>query len=92
MALWSFIGPSVNGMMSRHVGPSEQGQLQGANGSIMGVAGLIGPTIFTQLFAAAIAYAGTRYAGAPYLLAGVFLAFAGVIALRVTAASPNTPP
>ena len=47
--------PSVNGMMFRQIGPSEQGQLQGANGSIMGVAGLIGPTIFTQLFAAAIA-------------------------------------
>ncbi len=65
IALWSFIGPAVQGMMSRHVGPSEQGQLQGANGAIMGIAGLIGPTIFTQFFAAAIAYAGTKYAGAP---------------------------
>lgn len=84
MALWSFIGPSVQGIMSRHVGVSEQGQLQGANGSIMGVAGLIGPTIFTQLFAGAIAYAGVTYAGAPYLLAGLFLALAGAMALRVT--------
>jgi DHA1 family tetracycline resistance protein-like MFS transporter len=85
MALWSFIGPAVQGMMSRHVSASEQGQLQGANGAIMGIAGLIGPTIFTQLFAAAIAYAGIRYAGAPYLLAGLFLLAAGVLAWSVTA-------
>ncbi len=37
--------------MSRHVGASEQGQLQGANASLMGIASLIGPAIFTQSFA-----------------------------------------
>ena len=31
--------------------PSEQGQLQGANASLMGIASLIGPAIFTQAFA-----------------------------------------
>lgn len=80
MALWSFIGPTVQGIMSRHVGASEQGQLQGANGAIQAIGGLIGPTIFTQLFAAAIAYAGMRYAGAPYLLAALFLVAAGALA------------
>jgi DHA1 family tetracycline resistance protein-like MFS transporter len=80
IALWSFIGPSVQGIMSRHVGPSEQGQLQGANGAIQAFAGLIGPTIFTQLFAFAIAYAGVRYAGAPYLLAGLLIVAAGGLA------------
>ena len=84
MALWSFIGPAMTGMMSRHVSSAEQGQLQGANGALMGVAGLIGPTIFTQLFAAAIGYAGLTYAGAPYLLAGVILALTGLIAWRAT--------
>ena len=85
MALWGFIGPSVQGIMSRHVGASEQGRLQGANGALASVAGLIGPTIFTQMFAAAIAYAGIRYAGAPYLLAGAFLLAGGLLAWRVTA-------
>ena len=32
--------------MSRRIGPSEQGQLQGANGSVMGIATMIGPTMF----------------------------------------------
>ena len=84
MALWSFVGPSLQGIMSRHVGASEQGQLQGANGALAGIASLIGPTIFTQLFAAAIAYAGVKYAGAPYLMAGAILLLAGLIAWRVT--------
>ncbi len=84
MALWSFVGPSLQGIMSRHVGATEQGQLQGANGALAGIAGLIGPTVFTQLFAAAIAYAGVKYAGAPYLLAGAILLLAGLIAWRVT--------
>ena len=91
MALWSFIGPSVQGIMSRHVSASEQGQLQGANGALMGIAGLIGPSIFTQFFAAAIAWAGTRYAGAPYLLAGAFLLAAGLVAWRVTSAAAHHP-
>ena len=87
LALWSFIGPAVQGIMSRHVSASEQGQLQGANGSIAAFAGLIGPTIFTQLFAMAIAYAGVRYAGAPYLMAAVFLIAAGVLAWWVMRAN-----
>jgi DHA1 family tetracycline resistance protein-like MFS transporter len=41
--------------MSRRVSASEQGQLQGANASIMGIANLFGPGLFTQIFALAIA-------------------------------------
>ena len=37
--------------MTRRVGPSEQGELQGANGSVMGVATMIGPTLFAGDFA-----------------------------------------
>ncbi len=87
LALWSFIGPAVQGIMSRHVSASEQGQLQGANGAIAAFAGLLGPSIFTQLFAMAIAYAGMRYAGAPYLLAGAFLMAAGALAWWVMRAN-----
>ena len=36
MALWGFASPSALGLMSRLVGPTEQGQLQGANASLMG--------------------------------------------------------
>ena len=52
------------------VGPSEQGQLQGANCSLMALAGLFGPGLFTQAFARAIAPDATwQLPGAPFLLA-----------------------
>ena len=49
MALWGLAGPASMGIMSRLVGASEQGQLQGANSSLMALAGLIGPGLFTGL-------------------------------------------
>jgi DHA1 family tetracycline resistance protein-like MFS transporter len=69
--------------MSRLVGPSEQGQLQGANSSLMGIANLLGPAIFTQTFAFFIA-PGTQWhlPGAPFLLASLLLLAAVVIAWR----------
>jgi len=50
-SLMGLYGPSSQGLMTRHVQPSQQGQLQGANNSIMGIAGVIGPGIFTLTFA-----------------------------------------
>jgi DHA1 family tetracycline resistance protein-like MFS transporter len=62
-------------VMSRHVGDSEQGQLQGANASMMGIASLIGPGIFTQAFAFSIgANAIIHLPGAPFLLAAIMIA------------------
>lgn len=70
VSLWGLAGPAVQGLMSRRVGPSEQGQLQGANTSLFGVAGMIAPIIFTQIFAVAI----PRLPGAPFGLASLLLA------------------
>jgi DHA1 family tetracycline resistance protein-like MFS transporter len=71
--------------MSKHVSPSEQGQLQGANASIQSVANLVAPGIFAVLFAYAIG-AGRDWhlPGAPYLLAAVLLVAAAALAWRVT--------
>jgi DHA1 family tetracycline resistance protein-like MFS transporter len=41
MALWGLANPASLALMSRHVGPDEQGQLQGANASIQGISSLI---------------------------------------------------
>jgi len=71
--------------MTRHVGPSEQGQLQGANSSLMGITGLIGPGLFTLTFASFIG--GHRewgVPGAPFLLAALLMVIALVLAWRVT--------
>ena len=60
LALWGLEGPASMALMSRLVGASEQGQLQGANASVTGIANLFGPALFTQTFAAAIG-GGPRY-------------------------------
>lgn len=85
MALWGFIGPSAQGLMTRLVGPERQGQLQGAGASLMGVASLIGPSLFTGAFALGIAPAwGAPLPGAPYLVAAVLLGLGLALAWRVT--------
>lgn len=77
IALWGISGAAAQGIMTRHVGPSEQGQLQGANASLVGIAELIGPSIFTLTFAYFV-QAGQPMArsGAPFILASVLLALA----------------
>jgi DHA1 family tetracycline resistance protein-like MFS transporter len=47
-AMWGLANPASMAIMTRRVPPTEQGQLQGANGSLRGVAGLIGPGLFTR--------------------------------------------
>ena len=55
--------------MTRQVGPREQGRLQGANASLMGIASLIGPALFTQTFALLHRRGAPHLPGAPFLLA-----------------------
>src|SRR5204862_8200711 len=76
-------------LMTRLVGPSEQGQLQGANGSLNGIASMIAPMLFTQTFASAIGrFQHFGLPGAPFLLAAILL----VCALFVAGVSAGQPP
>jgi len=85
LALWGLSGPSIQGLMSRHVGVSDQGKLQGALGSLQGMAGMIGPLLFTQVFAVALRAEGPLHLpGAPYLLAALLIGSALYVAMRVT--------
>ena len=71
--------------MTHLVDPTEQGQLQGALSSIMGIASCFGPGLFTETFADAIGrHAGWGLPGAPFLLASVLLLGAAFIAWRTT--------
>ncbi|MBN9516506.1 MAG: MFS transporter [Alphaproteobacteria bacterium] len=93
MALWGLSGPAALGLMSRLVGPSEQGQLQGANTSLASLSSLVGPALFSLTFAYFIARPGSPWPGAPFLLAGLLLLLAGAVAWRVTARPrPAGPP
>jgi DHA1 family tetracycline resistance protein-like MFS transporter len=85
LALWGLEGPAAMALMSRLVGASEQGQLQGANASVTGIANLFGPALFTEAFAVAIGPGREMYlAGAPFFVAMVLIAAAGVLAWFAT--------
>jgi DHA1 family tetracycline resistance protein-like MFS transporter len=85
MAFWGLYGPSAQGLMTRRVGPSEQGQLQGALSSVVTITGIVGPALFSLTFATFI---GSRrdwhLPGAPFLLASMLLVVAIALVWRIT--------
>lgn len=85
VALWGLASPAAQGLMTRHIGPTEQGALQGAAGSVMGIATMIGPWLFASTFAYFIGE-GTRWhqPGAAFMLAALLLALGAVVAARIT--------
>jgi DHA1 family tetracycline resistance protein-like MFS transporter len=81
MALWGLEVPACMALMSRLVGSSEQGRLQGAISSVAGIANLIGPFLFTLTFAFAIGSGQSfELPGAPFLIAAALLFFAAILA------------
>jgi DHA1 family tetracycline resistance protein-like MFS transporter len=82
--------PSLMGVMSKRVGPSGQGRLQGATSSLMGIAGMLGPGLFTLSFAWAIRPTSPIHLpGLPFLIAALLFASAGVLAMRSTVAGQD---
>lgn len=93
MALWGLMGPALQSVMTRLVSPSEQGQLQGANSSVLGIATMIGPLLFTQTFATFIgAHRDWHLPGAPFLLSAILLVSSLAVALRVMPTRLQTAP
>lgn len=74
-ALFGLVNPSLQGIATRLVGPTEQGQLQGAFSSLRAVASVSAPLGFTQVFALAV---GTMrdvlIPGAAFALGAILLA------------------
>jgi DHA1 family tetracycline resistance protein-like MFS transporter len=89
LALWGFAGPSALGLMSRQVDATEQGRLQGANASIMGIANLLGPGLFAQTLALSIGGGALHLPGATFLLAALILAIAIAVAWWSTRREPG---
>lgn len=83
LGLWGISGPAAQSLMTRRVEPTSQGKLQGAVGSLRSITGMIGPLIFTQVFAYAIsADARVKVPGAPYFLSALLLFGALLFALN----------
>jgi MFS transporter, DHA1 family, tetracycline resistance protein len=86
MALWGLGGPVTQALMTRQVPVDAQGRLQGAVASVVSLAGIFAPALFTQVFAASIdGHAHWQLPGAAFLLSAVLLAVAVLQALRATA-------
>ncbi|HTH54015.1 MAG TPA: TCR/Tet family MFS transporter [Edaphobacter sp.] len=80
--LMSFAWPSAQGLLSRKTTPSEQGQLQAAINSLRGIAGVIGPGIFTWIFSKSIGpHAVIPFMGSPFFVAASMLLI-GLVFLR----------
>ena|SRR5436190_9088571 len=83
-ALMSFLQPGLQGLMTRRVGPQEQGQLQGANQSLQGIASVTGPMIFGLTFAWAVRHDAVLHApGLPIFIAAGLLMGAFLLSIRV---------
>jgi DHA1 family tetracycline resistance protein-like MFS transporter len=76
---------SSQALMTRRVGPAEQGELQGALGSVRGISMLIGPSLFAFTFAQfAGPWRSLGLIGAPWILAALLYGVSLVLAWRVT--------
>jgi len=81
--LFNLVQPGYMGLMSRRVSSHEQGRLQGAASGIQSITGLIGPGLFTTVFAWAISAKGTLHTpGLAVYLAAALLLAALLLALR----------
>ncbi|WP_028080327.1 TCR/Tet family MFS transporter [Solimonas soli] len=83
-ALSGLVNPGLQALMTARVGKNEQGQLQGANASLMGIAGMIAPGFFALAFATFIAPGAPYLPGAAMLAAGLLTAAAMLVTLAAT--------
>jgi DHA1 family tetracycline resistance protein-like MFS transporter len=68
--------------MTRRLHPDQQGQLQGANQSLTGIASIFGPIIFGELFAWSVRHDATLHTpGLAIYVSALLMAMAFLLAL-----------
>jgi DHA1 family tetracycline resistance protein-like MFS transporter len=91
-ALFGFFGPSIQALMTQNVASDQQGQLQGANSVLVGIAGMAGPTLFSGIFALAVKYEDWGMPiGTPFFLASFLTVVGFFIAERATRGYRHNP-
>jgi DHA1 family tetracycline resistance protein-like MFS transporter len=86
-ALIGLFGPGFQGLITRLVGANEQGQLQGANSSLFGLAGIVAPPMFAFTYAWFVQPGHAQVPGAAFLLAALLHVPALALALSVVGQS-----
>ena len=90
ISLWNMSMPAAQSIMTRRVSEREQGELQGAIGSLRSITFLIGPGLFSLTYGWFIDPRHSfRVPGAPYFLAAALLFTAMLMSTRI--AQPKTP-
>jgi DHA1 family tetracycline resistance protein-like MFS transporter len=84
ISMWNISFPAAQGIMTHHVSDREQGELQGAIGSLRSIAFVIGPFLFSWTFAWFInPKHAIQIPGAGYYLAAALLFTAMLMATRI---------
>ena len=89
-ALMGLVQPANQALMSRRVPPTEQGRLQGATSGLMSLTALIGPSLYTTVFAWAITDgANLHLPGLGVLVASGFVLLSLALAARYARLPPH---
>jgi MFS transporter, DHA1 family, tetracycline resistance protein len=84
ISLWNISMPAAQSMMTHRVSEREQGELQGAIGSMRSITFVIGPLLFSQIFAFFIDPKHSAHVpGAPYYLGAALLFAAMTLSTRI---------
>jgi DHA1 family tetracycline resistance protein-like MFS transporter len=88
-ALSAFVAPALNSLMSARVSAEQQGQLQGANGAITSLTGLVGPLLYTGVFAWAVASGRETLIGVSFYIASTMVVIAWLASIHVLRKNSN---
>jgi DHA1 family tetracycline resistance protein-like MFS transporter len=76
-------GTAMQGFISEHVSPKEQGELQGALTSLVSVTTIIGPLLMTTIFHHfTTSESKVYFPGAPFLLGAILMGIAVILTIR----------
>lgn len=82
-SLGGIAGPSIQAIISKHVPPNEQGELQGALTSLMSATSIVGPLLMTNLFSYFTSgKAPVHFPGAAMLFGAILTVISTVSAYR----------
>lgn len=91
ISMWNISMPAAQGMMTHRVSEREQGELQGALGSLRSIAFIIGPVLFSRTFGWFIDPKHSFHVpGAPYYLAAALLFTAMLMSTRLEQRAATT--
>nr|WP_236649547.1 TCR/Tet family MFS transporter [Rhodopirellula sp. SM50] len=91
-ALGGLAGPTIQSLITKTVDETEQGEVQGALTSLQGLTSIAAPIVFTSglfgYFTSEVA--PFQFAGAPFLLGGILIFVAFLLAIAVFRKYPET--